>query len=450
MIYIPKKNNNEINYKEEFAKKLNYVIIVNDKQSSNTGDLFSIWNQKTNVFISSEIGDLFDFLNDDKLGAKSKVLIIGAKNTSYEEIEEYRNLLSFYLFYKTELIKFEKHMVKINKDLLNKKDNSVIRDLSLKFSKLNKDGKYIRALLISLAYRVASGKEDNYYLNLAAAYETFQSSILIHDDIIDEAEKRRGKPTVQKQYYEKFNDTEHKDKNFNKKLDHFSKSMALCAGDLGLYFANKIMLENYENEFHRLFKYYNQIVINTIKGEILDVYLPFASEYSKHVSSEKDVLDIYRLKTAWYSIIGPFALGLILGGATDNNVRRMEEILESLGIAFQIKDDILGIYGDKIKMGKSTNSDISEAKQTILYVYANNKDYKARLDLIYGKKNLSKGDIEEVKKIFKESSALKSAENLLEEKLNEAKYKIQKSRYIKKAEKEILLGFITYLNLREK
>lgn len=61
MIYIPKENQNEVKYDETLAKKMHHVIIVNDKESSNTGDLFSIWNQKTNVFISSELGDFFRF-----------------------------------------------------------------------------------------------------------------------------------------------------------------------------------------------------------------------------------------------------------------------------------------------------------------------------------------------------------------------------------------------------
>ena len=78
-------------------------------------------------------------------------------------------------------------------------------------------------------------------------------------------------------------------------------------------------------------------------------------------------MEIYRLKTAWYSIIGPFSLGMVLANYSDEEIKKMQELLYNLGIGFQIKDDILGIFGDEKELGKSASSDVSEFKQTILY-----------------------------------------------------------------------------------
>lgn len=450
MIYIPKKNTNTVAYSEALAKKMNHVIIVNDKQSSNIGDLFSIWNQKAKVFISSEMGDFYDFINDNSITEKTNILITGAKNTTFETIEEYYSLLQFYLYYKKELPKYTKQMKKINRELIDKKDNHLVAEAVNKFININSDGKYIRALLLSVGYKVGTKREDDNYLALASAYETFQSSILIHDDIIDEADLRRGKATIHKAYSDEFSEKTEDVPAVVKKLNKTAKDLALCIGDLGFYYTNKILLKYYEEDFYKIYSYYNEIVIKTIKGEILDVALPFYKKHLNRSVTAEEVGDVYRLKTAWYSVIGPFNLGLVLARAKKSDISRMEKILEPLGIAFQIKDDILAIYGDNKLIAKSSNSDIDEYKQTILFNYAIKTSYKERLEEIYSKKTASKSDVEEVKKIFIETGSLDNANKWLDENLETAKKSIKASRYIPKYYKDILLGFVSYLKLRER
>jgi len=219
MILIPKKGCSEIKYDSELAKKLDYVIIVNDVDSSNVGDLFSIWNQKCKVTICNDITDYYDFIKKEKkFNPNLNIMIIGTKNTSYETLLEYKNLTSFYFFYQNEVKKIEKEMSKWNKTFVNKKDNVLVKDAMSKFVFMNSNGKYLRALLIALGYFIATKKDDNSYLPLAAAYETFQTSILIHDDVIDNAELRRGKKTIHKKYEEKFDKYDLKDNNFDEIL----------------------------------------------------------------------------------------------------------------------------------------------------------------------------------------------------------------------------------------
>ena len=114
MISIPKKGCNEIKYDCDLAKKLDYVIIVNDVESSNVGDLFSLWNQKCKVTICNDITDYYDFIKKEKkLAPNANIMIIGTKNTSHETILEYKNLTSFYLFYQSEVKKIEKEIRKM-------------------------------------------------------------------------------------------------------------------------------------------------------------------------------------------------------------------------------------------------------------------------------------------------------------------------------------------------
>lgn len=141
-----------------------------------------------------------------------------------------------------------------------------------------------------------------------------------------------------------------------------------------------------------MLKYFNQVIINTIQGEVIDVILPF--EEQKFCSNEDDLVDsiteIYRLKTAWYTVIGPLCLGMILAGGADENIKKIEGFAENLGIAFQIKDDILGIYADEDNIGKNVGADITEFKQILLYAYIRNqKEYFSNLLRYYGKENLT-------------------------------------------------------------
>ena len=453
MILIPKKGCNEIKYDCDLAKKLDYVVIINDVESSNVGDLFSLWNQKCKVTICNDITDYYDFIKKEKkLLPNTNIMIIGTKNTGYDTILEYKNLTSFYLFYQTEVKKIEKEMNKWNKTFINKKDNVLVKDAMSKFVFMNSNGKYLRALLIALGYFIATKNDDNLYLPLAAAYETFQTAILVHDDVIDNAEIRRGKKTIHKKYFEKFDKYDLKDSSFEEKKNNTGNSIGICVGDIGFYISNNMIVESYMEHpnLAKVLKCYNDIVINTGKGELIDVVLPFNEQYySKNKCLEKDIMEIYNLKTSWYTIVGPCSLGMILGGNSERVIESITKALSPLGIAFQIKDDILGIYGNAKNIGKSNTSDITEYKQTILYSYTvNNTEYKEELKKYYGK-SLSEKEFNKVREIFEVSGAKKYAYTKMNELFEESKKLVMKNRNIPTYYKEILLGFITYLEIRD-
>ena len=194
----------------------------------------------------------------------------------------------------------------------------------------------------------------------------------------------------------------------------------------------------------------DNIVINTIKGEIIDVYLPFKEQFLdiKGVKLE-DILEIFKLKTSWYTIVGPFCLGLTLAGVKKDDISKYEKMLLPLGIAFQIKDDLLGIFSDTSSIGKDC-SDISEYKQTLLYYYAiNNSKYGDELLKYYGKKHLNSDDISKVRYIFEKSGAKKYAINMMHEYFVKSKSELNKLELSKNL-KSIILGFITYLEYRDK
>lgn len=424
----------------ELARKMDLMIIIGGKNSSNTKELYNECNKVCKSYFFSDINEVFDFVKTSKLKNNIKIGITGGASTSKKQIQEIGNLIEFITYYNNRKKDIENEMIKFNKSLL-KNDNPIVNDLINKFINMNSDGKCIRGLLIDLGYKLT--KNDNYSLKLSASYETFETSILIHDDIIDNSDLRRGKKTISKEYKDEYNIK-----------DNTHNNLALCAGDLGFYLINNYIIKNYKNDknLNKLLTEYNNIVISTIKGEILDVYLPFIEQYdSKHILKETDIFEIYKLKTSIYTIVGPFILGMILGNSKQKDINRFKEILLPLGIAFQIKDDILGIFSTNKVLGKPVVSDIGEFKQTILYSYIklNKKKYYNELLKHYGKKNISEKELLKVQEIIKESGSLEYANNIMNNMFNEVKKNIS-ILSIKNDIKNILLGFITYLELRNK
>lgn len=329
-------------------------------------------------------------------------------------------------------------------------DNKFLEEALDQFTTSNSGGKFLRGTLIALGYQ--SFKDDDKYLPLAMALEIFQTSILIHDDIIDKADKRRGLDTIPIKYQKIYGDPIKNNGSFKVKREDVANSMALCLGDLGFYLALNIIVENYsDNEnLSKVLHYYNNVAIKTCEGEMVDVILPFYEEfYDSTLELEKHVIDIYKLKTAWYSVVGPYCLGAILAGASAKQVEMLEDALINLGIAYQIKDDLLGIYGDEKHIGKSVTSDVSEFKQTILYAYVINTEYKEELLKYYGKE-VSIDDMDKVRDIFTKSGAKAYAEDFMSKLFKQSFENILNLDFIDIKYKNILLGFGEYLEARTK
>ncbi len=353
---------------------------------------------------------------------------------------------TFKKYYLEEKDILNKKLIKFNKQLV-KEDNKLIKENLEYFSNLNADGKLVRGCLVNLGYYLL--KDNREYSNdLALAYEVFQTAILVHDDIIDHDNLRRGKDTIHYANYKKYN----KYSNDEDELINLTNSIALCMGDYGLYSANKIISTAYakDKNLAKILNYFNDTVLNTIKGELLDVVLPFQSKNTEITEKylTDSIMDIYRLKTAHYTIIGPLSVGLMLGDASEDKIKEISEFAEKVGIAFQIQDDILGIYSNV--MGKVIGSDIKEFKQTILYAYITGTEYKDELLKYYGEDKLNDKIVDKVRELFEVSGALKYSTDMMNKYYNESLEILNNISWIDKNKKEILRGFVEYLRERNK
>jgi len=158
-------------------------------------------------------------------------------------------------------------------------------------------------------------------------------------------------------------------------------------------------------------------------------------------------MNIYRLKTAHYTIIGPLSTGLLLAGANEKQLSDILNFGEKVGIAFQIQDDILGIYSDEI--GKVIGSDIKEFKQTILYSHIAKTEYLDSLLEVYGK-DISDESISKVRELFKISGSFDYANNMMNNLYDESIELLNNMNWIEDSKKEILKGFVEYLRQRNK
>ncbi len=419
----------------EIIKKNDYVICNSDDYK----------DEKIVKIKSCE--EFLNWFTKDKSLFDKKIGFILDDNGDVKKIEVLYDFLKYYLSVKG---KFDLKMEDYNGLFVKGYSNKFLEEALEQFVSSNKGGKFLRASLIAMGYQ--SFCDDDKYLPLGIALEIFQTSILIHDDIIDKADKRRGLDTIPVKYQKIYSDKVKGGNDFEDKRKDVSDSMALCLGDLGFYLALQIIVQNYRDNknLDKVLEYYNSVAIKTCEGEMVDVILPFYEEFYGELDDlESHVMEIYRLKTAWYSVVGPYCLGAILGGASENMVNQLEDALINLGVAFQIKDDLLGIYGDEKHIGKSVTSDVEEFKQTILYAYVINTSYKDELLKYYGKK-ISGQDMNKIKEIFDKSGARDYAEKMMDELFKESFKNILDLDFLSLDKKKLLLGFAEYLKARSK
>jgi geranylgeranyl pyrophosphate synthase len=376
-----------------------------------------------------------------------------------------RNLEAFRKFYEETYKRLDKKTHAYNRSL-KKDDNPIIRPFMEDLADLNQGGKMLRGMLVVFGYQIARHARGASDIDLpisdalAQTFEMFQTGVLVHDDVIDNAAQRRGKITVHRRYEHRLDVRDIRMVSGIEKPQEIAKSVGICVGDLGIYYANKLLADSYGSDpaLGQLISYFDDIVIQTIRGELLDVVLPYEiqdpgiGEEERAKLLEKSIYDIYFLKTAGYSVIGPLHLGMILGGAEPKEMAALDRCARDIGIAYQIMDDILGVFADPKILGKDVGSDVAEYKQTILYMYVRTMkpEFAEELLQYYGKKHVTSRDIEQVQRIFEESGALAYAQSVLADHFESAERKISRMKFMDAEDKKILRGFISYCKGRRK
>ncbi len=319
-----------------------------------------------------------------------------------------------------------------------------VESLGEEAGKLIKDfilngGKRIRAAFAYYGYQAVGGKDGENISFAAAAVELLHNFFLIHDDIIDKSDSRRGSPTIHTRYKRIYENRSLISGFKNNGKADLPFSMAIINGDICCALAYEALVESgfQANRILQVLKVMHEIVKFTATGELLDIVKAVSKK-----AAEEEILQMHYLKTAKYTVEGPLLIGAILHGATPAVLDSLSKYAIPVGIAFQIHDDILGIFGTEEQLGKPVGSDIREGKQTLLTVKAfesASPSQKKKLELLIGNPSITKADMEEVKRIIEDTGALEYSK-MKEISLSEQGGKALINAPIREDIKDILLG----------
>lgn len=328
-------------------------------------------------------------------------------------------------------------------DIINKLKSTVDNELKLFIDRISKEGKHdtpeaeyftksvynyilskgkrIRPILFVLSHHFYSKDDDKQILNNNTAkasifLELLQAFFLSHDDIIDNSELRRGEPSL------------HIVLNNIITINHnpdLGKHFGIIGGDLIFALTIKTLNEIQFRDIHTKTKFFDtfiKYVSDTIFGQFRDM----TGGYKSLDDIDKDyVIKTYINKTAKYTVECPMVLGAVLSGLDDDaEFDKLIRFSENIGVAFQLQDDIIGLFGTEADIGKPVDSDILEEKKTLLILEAVEKLSDTDKDhfkyLLFHKRPLESRDLEEIKNIVCDTGALVQSIDMIEKHLNKA------------------------------
>jgi geranylgeranyl diphosphate synthase type I len=306
-------------------------------------------------------------------------------------------------------------------------------------------GKRLRPIFCIYGYKCLSDSNIEAIIAASISLELMQSYLLIHDDIMDEDELRRGKPTfhiICKALGERLFGTA------DAKPEKFGENIAIVAGDLVEAYGEEVLATSpFASEcVNKALVKYAEIVKKVGYGQILDI----AAGLDERIT-EDEILMIHQLKTASYTIEGPLHIGALLAGASEADLQILSSYGVPLGLAFQIQDDILGLFGSEEKTGKPVGSDIREGKRTLLIFHALQRcteEEKKDLQKALGNPHVTLEEIERIRDIVRGTGSFECSTSLVEEMTDKAVRAIKDAPFRSEA-RDFLITVADFIGTRE-
>lgn len=234
-------------------------------------------------------------------------------------------------------------------------------------------GKRLRPAFCRAGWLVAGGDPDDpRIVTAAASLEWLQGSALVHDDLMDGSDTRRGVPSVHRAF-----EAQHRDASMVGDPERFGLSVAVLLGDLMLSWADEQLRASGLPRVPQALRFLDLCRSEVAAGQYLDVL----SQTRPHVSVE-EALRVVHFKAATYTVERPLHIGAALAGADDALLAGLSAVAVPLGQAFQLRDDVLGVFGDPAETGKPAGDDLREGKRTVLVARAAELGDDADRDLL--------------------------------------------------------------------
>jgi geranylgeranyl diphosphate synthase type I len=292
-------------------------------------------------------------------------------------------------------------------------------------------GKRLRPALVATGLRaVKENAPLDVALDAGMALELLQAYFLIHDDWMDQDAERRGGPTVHTHLAKLFRSADK------------GAASAILAGDYAVALATEVLsdLDVPAARAVKVFNCYAEMQRDAVAGQQLDV-----------IARTRDIERTYRLKTASYTVKGPLSLGALLGGASPRVLSAIERYSLPAGVAFQLRDDIIGVFGDPALTGKPRGGDLKAGKYTLLVAVARSRAQGrdlAALDKVLGNRRASERQVEKAISILESCGARQNVEERISELRVEAE-SVLAERTITEEGRLLLLGALEALTLRQ-
>lgn len=225
-------------------------------------------------------------------------------------------------------------------------------------------GKRFRPRMVLAAYEALGGDDLQAAACIGAAFELLHTALIVHDDVIDHDFVRRGGPNIAGSYRDAARAAGAPDA----VAEHRGLSASVIAGDLALFSAYRFVdRSGVGDEMRaRLLEVMDDALFASAAGELIDVDFAWMPD----LPGVDEILGMERLKTAVYSFECPLQAGAILAGASEETITTLAEFGRDLGIAYQVVDDLLGVFGQESETGKTAVGDLREGKRTVLIAYA--------------------------------------------------------------------------------
>lgn len=282
-------------------------------------------------------------------------------------------------------------------------------------------GKKVRPRLLLNAYAALGGKDERSAVDAACAMELLHVALVIHDDVIDRDLVRRGEMNITGRFESEalLRGTSKRD------ARAWGEASSLLGGDLMLTLAHSLLarLDLDEDRRQTALDIFDETIFESAAGEHYDVWLSLRLESA----SPQDVLAMLDQKTAAYSFQAPLTLAAVLAAAPSDLVDELSVIARHIGVIYQLRDDVLGVFGNEYETGKSTSSDLREGKETLLISYARSDPAWAAVMPYFGNDTMTVSEAGLIRRVIEESGALLFVESLISERCEQVHQLIRDS-----------------------
>ncbi len=303
-------------------------------------------------------------------------------------------------------------------------------------------GKRARPFMASGMYKAFGGVDETAIGKVGLGLELFHLFCLVHDDVIDKADKRHGVSTVHKVTLEYLTQ-----ENARGDLSHLANGQAILVGDLLFAWASESFQDGVGDLMNRdrVLRLFFQMIDDVVAGQMIDVSL-----MGKREASEELIRRKMELKTATYSFVRPLQIGLALAAGDEQFEKTLEAFGLKIGLAFQLQDDLLDLLSTEEKIGKPCMNDIREGQHTLLthYFVTNAAEEEKKIfGALFGKRDLSPEDCASILSMMEKTGVVSYAQNELARAFTEAEELASLSKLPESA-KQVLLGLVSTIKER--